>query len=222
MRTAAVLPIKSFPNAKQRLRVALEPGGRCALATAMVQDVLAALAASRLDAVVVVTGEPVAAEAARRSGAQVVADPAEAGQSAGAERGIAAAVAGGAERVLLVPGDCPALDPAEIDALLASHEMGEQIVIVPDRHRTGTNALLLAPPDVIHPAFGPGSFARHAALGHAAGAAVAIDELPSLGHDVDTVDDLVAMRALLAANSRGAAHTRPVLDRLAPVLEAAG
>jgi 2-phospho-L-lactate guanylyltransferase len=222
VRTAAVLPIKSFPNAKQRLRDAVEPDDRRALATAMVTDVLATLDGARLDLVIVVTAEPVAAAVARELGAGVVHDAAEAGQSAAADAGIAAAVAGGAERVLLVPGDCPALMPSEIDALLDAHAGGRRVVIVPDRHRTGTNALLLSPPDVIRPAFGPGSFARHAALAHAAGATVEVAELPSLGHDVDTPGDLAALRALLAATGRGAARTREVLDRLAPRLEAAG
>ena len=77
---------------------------------------------------------------------------------AAALRGIDAALERGAERVLLVPGDCPALDPAEVSALLA-HDAG--VVIVPDRHGAGTNALLLTPPDVMAPAFGEGSFARH-------------------------------------------------------------
>ena len=58
----------------------------------------------------------------RRAGARVVHDPVEAGQSAAAARGIAAALERGAERVLLVPGDCPALDPAEVSALLARTE----------------------------------------------------------------------------------------------------
>ena len=82
----------------------------------------------------------------------------EAGQSAAVLLGIAAAVA---DRVLLVPGDCPSLDPGEVSALLARTE---PVVIVPDRHGQGTNALLLTPPDVMAPAFGEGSFARHAAL----------------------------------------------------------
>jgi 2-phospho-L-lactate guanylyltransferase len=222
VRTAAVLPVKTFPNAKQRLSAAVRPEDRRALATAMVSDVLATLGSARLDRVVVVTAEPVVAAVAAGIGARVVHDEAEAGQNAAAALGIAAAVADGAERVLLVPGDCPALTAADVDGLLGAHTGGPRVVIVPDRHRTGTNALLLCPADVIEPAFGPDSFARHAALGRAAGAAVEVAEVASLGHDVDTPADLAALRALLAARGRGAARTREVLDRLAPRLEAAG
>jgi 2-phospho-L-lactate guanylyltransferase len=208
MRTVAVLPVKSFGRAKQRLR----PAGvdRAELAAAMVGDVLEALGAVRgLDAVVVVSAQDLAG---RPAATEWVHDPLEVGQSSAAARGVRAAVARGAQRVLLVPGDCPALDPAEVDALLESAAPG--VVIVPDRHGSGTNALLLDPPAVMTPAFGPGSFARHAALAHAAGATVRVGRLPSLELDVDTPGDLAALRAALAAGHGAAPRTRALLERL--------
>jgi 2-phospho-L-lactate guanylyltransferase len=208
MRTAAILPVKSFGRAKQRLAGAVPDRPR--LAAAMLGDVLAALGrVPGLDDVVVVTAEPAAAGAAREAGAHVVHDPEEAGQSAAAARGVAAALGRGAARVLLVPGDCPALDPDEVGQLLTRPE---RAVIVPDRHGTGTNALLLAPPDVLAPAFGPGSFARHAARARAAGATVAVCPLPSLGLDVDTPGDLAALRAALAGRPGHALRTRALLE----------
>ena len=72
----------------------------------------------------------------------------EAGQSDAASRGVRAAVARGAERVLLVPGDCPSLDADEVTAVLRAFPSAG-VVIVPDRHGTGTNALLLDPPEYL-------------------------------------------------------------------------
>lgn len=210
MRTAAVLPIKSFSRAKSRLGDRIDRGE---LAAAMVGDVLGALAATRgLADVVVVTAEPLPGTA----GAIVVSDPEEAGQSAAAERGIEAAVDRGAERVLLVPGDCPALDPDELGRLLEDAADAPHVIVVPDRHGSGTNALLLSPPGVMAPAFGAGSMARHAARASAAGATVKVRELPSLGLDVDTREDLAALRAMLAARPDVAPRTRAVLARLVP------
>jgi 2-phospho-L-lactate/phosphoenolpyruvate guanylyltransferase len=207
VRTTAVLPVKSYARAKQRLGDAI--GERQELAAAMVADVLDALAAvPEIDHVVVVTAEPLAARAAEDAGAIVVDDPEEAGQSAAAARGIDAALVRGAERVLLVPGDCPTLDPREVAALL---ERRGGVVIVPDRHGSGTNALLLEPPQVMPPSFGAGSFARHAALAWAAGADVKVAELPSLGLDVDTPADLAALRVALETRPDTAARTRAVL-----------
>jgi 2-phospho-L-lactate/phosphoenolpyruvate guanylyltransferase len=217
VRTAAVLPVKSFAHAKQRLNEAIAGDDRRALAEAMVSDVLAALGAVReIDDVVVVTAEPLAAQAAERAGAAVIDDPEERGQSAAAARGIDAALERGAERALLVPGDCPAVDPGEVARLLARTPGEPSVVIVPDRHGSGTNALLITPPGAVAPSFGTGSFARHAALARAAGAAVTVCDLPSLGLDVDTPDDLGALRSALDARPAGAARTRAVLDRLVP------
>jgi len=215
--TVAVLPIKTFGRAKQRLGASLAAGERRELAEAMVGDVLAALAGvAGLDALVVVTAEPHAREAANAGGATVVHDPEEAGQSAAAARGVEAALAVGADRVLLVPGDCPALDPAEVTALLRAAGEPPHVTVVPDRHGTGTNALLLAPPGVMAPSFGPGSGARHIAAAQATGATLAVTDLPSLGLDVDTPDDLAALRDALATRPAGAERTRAALARLVP------
>ena len=215
MRTAAVLPVKSFGRAKQRLDAAVGQPDRGELAAAMLGDVLAALGAvAGLSDLVVVTAEPRAAAAARSAGAHVVDDPVEAGQSGAAARGVRAAVARGAHRVLLVPGDCPALDPGEVARLLDGFA-GAGLVIVPDRHGSGTNALRIAPPCAVEPSFGPGSLARHAALGAAAGVAVRVAQAPSLELDVDTPGDLAALRAALAALPAAAPRTRALLESLA-------
>jgi 2-phospho-L-lactate guanylyltransferase len=207
MRTVAILPVKSFGRAKQRLTGGFS--NRPELAAAMVADVLQALAqVPELDEVIVVTAQA----GATGEGVTVVHDPVEAGQSAAALRGIEAALERGAERVLLVPGDCPALDPHEVSALL-THREG--VVIVPDRHGQGTNALVLTPPDVMEPAFGEGSFARHAARARAAGAGLKVADVRSLGLDVDTPDDLAALRRALAAWPGGAMRTRAILEEAA-------
>ena len=175
-----------------------------------------------LDRVIVVTAEPLAAAAARDAAgprSSTIRD--EAGQSAAALLGVRAALEAGAERVLLVPGDCPALDPDEIAGLLARQGRAG-VVIVPDRHGAGTNALLLSPPDVIEPSFGPGSFARHAARAHAAGTMVRVAEVRSLGLDVDTPEDLRALREALAARPGAAPRTRELLARMLPAAAAAG
>src|SRR4051794_23889216 len=138
MHTLAVLPVKRFTAAKQRLAVGLEPWARELLAEAMVGDVLTALGRVRgLEGVVVVTDEPRAIAPARAAGAEVLPDRTEAGQSPAAVAGIERATELGAERVLLVPGDCPALDADEVDELLAPESDAPAVTIVPDRHGTG-------------------------------------------------------------------------------------
>ena len=216
MTTIAVLPIKRFGAAKQRLVQDLSEGTRRALTEAMITDVLIALRrARRVDDVLVVSGEHAAvALAAGYDAAAVIDDPDDAGHSAAAMRGVQAALERGATRVLLVPGDCPALDPVELDALLARPDRGPEVIVVPDRHGDGTNALLLTPPDVMRPAFGPGSRARHEHLAREAGAEVEAVPVASLGLDIDTLDDLEALRAALESRRGGASHTRGLLAQV--------
>jgi len=219
MRTLAVLPVKSFDAAKGRLRARLDPAARAALAEAMLGDVLAAVAqASQVDGVVVVTAEARAAAVARGTGAEILLDAHQAGQSPAAAIGIARAVAAGYDRVVLVPGDTPLLVPADLDGLCArAAAAGLGAAIVSDRHGTGTNALLLWPPDALAPSFGPDSLVRHVASAHTAGVVHAVERVAALEHDVDTPEDLAALATRLRASEPATAPlTRAALTRLEP------
>jgi 2-phospho-L-lactate/phosphoenolpyruvate guanylyltransferase len=224
MRTAAILPVKRLHRAKSRLGASVADPLRGDLARAMVGDVLVALSeTAAIERTIVVTGEPSVADAACYLGALVVRDTAEESQSAAVALGIEAAIVEGYERVLCVPGDCPALKPAELDSLLSrpgapdggnddgGPGSGPEVVIVPDRHGTGTNGLLLAPPDAIGPSFGPDSCERHRALARDAGAICRIERLGSLLLDIDTGADLAALRERLADAHTRAPRTRSVL-----------
>lgn len=217
MSTIAILPVKRFVNGKQRLAADLGNGTRRALVEAMVTDVLIALRrAEKIDATIVVTGEAAMEAIAHGYDASTVTDREDSGHSEAALLGIEEAVARGARRVLLVPGDCPALDPKELDALLTRAPAPRpEVVVIPDRHGTGTNGLVLTPPSVMPPAFGVGSFDRHVEAAKAAGAVLRVEELSSLVLDVDTVDDLAALREALGGGHGNAAHTRGMLNRLA-------
>lgn len=201
MRTLAILPVKSFPHAKQRLSSGLEPPLRRRLAETMLEDVLAALSATAVDEVIVVTAGEQPGALARRCGARVIADD-ERGHNEAARLGVNDAIRAGAERVILVPGDCPALDPSELDDLLARSAPERSLVIVPDRHGTGTNALLIRPPDAIAPAFGPGSCQRHVRLAKEAGVAHEVVRVPSLALDIDTPEDLAVLGEVTAPRRR--------------------
>jgi 2-phospho-L-lactate guanylyltransferase len=214
MATLAVLPIKNFTEAKQRLEAALRPGPRRALAEAMFSDVLTALRrAGAVDDILVVTSDHGAQQIAGGRGALVV-DDSEPGHNPAAQIGIQYALEHGYERVLLVPGDCPVLDPRELDTLIARPAPPPSALIVPDRHGTGTNALLLTPPDSLVPAFGPGSRERHVANAEAAGTASEVIEVASLELDIDTPEDLDVLQSTLGDLHGGAAHTRGMLAQM--------
>lgn len=220
MRATAIVPVKRFGEAKQRLLGMLDRPQRAAVVKAMLADVLAALGrAGNLERIVIVTGEGraerIALSAAQRMNTplEVLRDPADRGHSEAAVLGIIRARALGAEAVALLPGDCPLVDPGELDAAL--DRLGEGVVgVVPDRHGTGTNALLMAPADAIGPAFGPGSRDRHLSRAKRAGHAAELEELESLALDLDTPEDLLALSSLLADAPARAPKTAAELAKL--------
>ena len=211
MKATAVLPVKRFEAAKQRLAAGIDGERRRELAAAMVADVLEAIGEARtIERLIVVTGDPIAQELAANAGAEVVPDPEDAGHVQAAQAGIARAEAEGAGLVALLAGDCPLLDPRELDRLLTgvpTHYVG----IVPDRHGTGTNALLLSPPDAIVPAFGEGSRARHVEAARLAGIPFGIEELPSIELDLDTPGDVIALQRELERQPKRARRTAKAL-----------
>ncbi|HEX8959240.1 MAG TPA: NTP transferase domain-containing protein [Solirubrobacterales bacterium] len=237
MKAIAIVPVKRFSAAKRRLAGDIPDERREALVAAMLEDVLEAIGEARaVERTIVVSAEPRAAAAARAAGAEVLPDPDEAegaprkppdaatggvattdraevgsgGHSRAALAGIARAEADGASCVVLLPGDCPLLEPRELDRLLTGVP-GHYVAVVPDRHGTGTNALVLSPPSAIRPAFGEGSRARHVAAAREAGVPFAVEELASLALDLDTPADVVALTRELDAGQGRAGRTAKAL-----------
>ena len=100
----------------------------------------------------------------------------------------------------LLPGDCPLLDPRELDKMLTGVP-DRYVAVIPDRHGAGTNALVLGAAGRDRAALRRGQRARHVAAARAAGIPYGVEELASLGLDLDTPADIVA----LTRGSRSAA-----------------
>jgi 2-phospho-L-lactate guanylyltransferase len=208
---AGLVPVKRLGVGKSRLRPPFDPEKSAALAAAMLEDVLEALAGvPALGARAVVTSDPAVARVATGAGARVIEHPDD-GLSPAVDAGSAALAAAGATAVLVVLGDvagATARDLAELPAALAALG-GRGVVLAPSRDG-GTSALLRAPHDLIPSAFGAESAARHRALARAGGVPLRELALPSLAVDVDEVEDLDAFLALPGGGRR----TRALLARL--------
>jgi 2-phospho-L-lactate/phosphoenolpyruvate guanylyltransferase len=214
MSTFAILPMKTFDVAKSRLAPDVSAGARRALAEAMFSDVLTALRRTEaIDQILVVTNDRQGERIAGGNGASILADTGSS-HSEAATLGVNQAVRLGATRTLLVPGDCPLLDPGELNELLSYRVAAPSALIVPDRHGDGTNALLLTPPTALTPAFGDGSCQRHFELATAQGTTPEVVSVRSLALDIDTPADLAEMRETFAARRGGAAHTRGLMNQL--------
>ena len=128
----ALIPVKGFARSKQRLAPLLSPDERTALAVAMFQDVLHAVALTpRLDRMYVVTADPEARRMATDLGAAVILEHAPRNESASVDFGAARCATMGARSVLVLPADLPLLAAADVATVLDAAPQGPGLVIVP-------------------------------------------------------------------------------------------
>lgn len=190
-RLAVIVPMKPFDLAKQRLRPAVNDGERVALARAMLVHVLSTVTASGAgDLRVLVSADPDVLALAPEHGFTSLIEE-TAGYNDAVRQAILWSQIQGATAALILPADLPQLAPSDVRDLasLAGHAP-RAVVIAPDAAETGTNALLLRPPDLFQPSFGPGSFCRHLELACALGINAVIHRHNHLARDVDLPSDL--------------------------------
>jgi 2-phospho-L-lactate guanylyltransferase len=209
MNVVALIPVKSFRNAKQRLGSLLSADARELLAEAMFRDVLTQTRlASGLARTCVVTGDDRVARIAQQTGAEVIREDAECGETSAVDFARNRLKNAGSEAVLIIPADMPLVRARDIEQVLAQAPANEAVpfgLLVPSHDRLGTNALLLAPPDLLQLRFGYDSFNFHLAQ-------LTANRLPrrfivnqNIALDIDEPADL---RRWLAIDSAGGESTR--------------
>lgn len=198
IRTAAIVPVGTLEGAKSRLGETLDAEERQDLAERLLARTLAAaLAVPSLVDVLVVSPDRGVLRRAADLGARTLRQR-SGGLNEGLREAREDAVAGGAAAVLVLPIDLAFVSPANIEAVLEpilAESDTPVVVVVGDRHGTGTNALALRPAGVIDFAFGPDSRAAHRAAAARAGARCVEPDSP-LAFDIDTPADLVLAETL--------------------------
>jgi 2-phospho-L-lactate guanylyltransferase len=215
----AVVPIKELDRAKERLAPAQPPERRRALMLAMLEDVLAALAATPgLGGLAVVTVDAAARRLAARYGARIIEMGARDGHSGAVAAAARLLVVEGCPGMLTVPGDIPLVTPAEIAQLVAAHRPAPAFTIAPSRDERGSNAIICSPPDAVPLRFGEDSFFPHLQAAEKCGIRPTVLRLSGIALDVDTPEDLAALtlvpsatraHALLELQERAAAIGDP-------------
>ncbi|HSE87663.1 MAG TPA: 2-phospho-L-lactate guanylyltransferase [Candidatus Binatia bacterium] len=194
MKVSALIPVKGFNNAKQRLSPLLHAAHRKLLAEIMFRDVLRQVVkVAGLLETFVVTGNDEVAEIANSLGAQVIREKAERGETDAVDFARLELKQSGREAVLIIPGDLPLVRSADIEEVLAQVPEGASApfaLLVPSHDRMGTNALLLAPPDIIKLRFGYDSFSYHVSQVSAQGLPLRFIENERIGLDIDEPTDL--------------------------------
>ena len=190
-----LVPIKNLAAAKQRLSSILSPEERVALAEAMCEDVLEALARWQgRPAVAVVTSDAFARELAARFNFEVIPDGLNSGETSAIEMATALCRERGAKSTLVIPADIPLLDSSELQKILDWAPSGGT-VLVPDAAGRGTNAAWRAPCDLFPLRFGNDSFLPHLAAAKATGLPCVVLHLRGIARDVDRPEDLLDLAA---------------------------
>jgi 2-phospho-L-lactate guanylyltransferase len=200
----AVLPLKDFMNAKQRLSGILAPHERRALFQAMVEDVLAALNKSEAIARIIIVSDDPAADmlAARYDAIMLRETPGEkAGLNAAVQRAADYVIDKGGETMLVIHGDLPLVDPQELQELCAKHRK-PGITIAPDRNSQGTNVMLCSPPNVIAFQYGLHSCQLHLQQAERAGVSAQVLPSQSMALDIDSPADLLYLLNVLNESSQ--------------------
>lgn len=202
----AVVPLKGFSRAKQRLSAMLDAPERAGLMLAMARDVLSTLGACRhIAGTVVVSRAEDACALAEELGADVLHESSNVDLSGAVQEGCAYVERNhGAASAFIVHGDVPLIECADIDALLNGHA-GLTLVSAGDGE--GTNCIVVTPPTGFAFHFGRSSFERHQRAARELGITARLTANLHIGLDIDTPDDL---RALIG--HKGAPHTRTFLD----------
>lgn len=188
----AIVPIKPLNRAKSRLAAVLSPKQREQLAIAMLRHNLAVLTNTpSLHGVMVISRDTKALAIAREiKGVQTLQESGTPQLNSALQRASRMLMSMGAAASLVLPADVPLVSRADLEAMLELGRTPNTVVIAPDRHADGTNAIFTRPPDLIPYSFGVGSFQSHLQYSGKAGMTVHIYESERLGLDVDTPDDL--------------------------------
>lgn len=188
MTVRVIVPHRGLDAAKSRLSPVLSVDERAELAAHLLRRVLR-IANQAVPDVVVISPSATLADLIRPLGARLLVQRGM-GLNEGLEQARTAALAEGIERLVVLHGDLPELETADLLALVGAVEAGRAVAIAPDRARSGTNGLGLWPAGAIPFRFGPDSFARHRAEAAAARLPVIVVDRPGLAFDLDTPDDL--------------------------------
>lgn len=187
----AIVPVKPLGRGKSRLSSVLSQQERADLNRRLLAHTVDTLRElPEIEQVLVVSRDPAALALARDHGARTVQENGAPHLNVALARATVLAKNYITRGILIVPADLPLITPEDVRAMLDKAKYPPVVVVAPDRHQQGTNALLVCPAGLIEYEFGPGSFQRHCALAHQAGARLEICELPSLALDVDFPEDL--------------------------------
>ncbi|MCX6067404.1 MAG: 2-phospho-L-lactate guanylyltransferase [Chloroflexi bacterium] len=190
----AIVPVKPLRLGKSRLSGVLSDEERAVLNRMFLEKTLDVLRNTPAVAqTLVVSRDSAALAIARAFGARTVLEDGTPNLNSALTRATMLARNYATRGVLVLPADLPKLTKDDLLEFFDHIQKAPCVVITPDRHQNGTNALLMAPGGLIKYDFGPGSFLRHCNHAIAASAHLEIVHNQHIELDLDTPADLALL-----------------------------
>ena len=191
MKTCAIIPVKTFSEAKTRLN--LSKTQKEEICKAMLEEVLGTVSKSQLiNKIILVSKDEAVFKLGRQFNSIEIFDD---------ESGVNHAVYLADQYILdnkydcsvIFPQDIPAMSSSDIDDLIGFCKSENSVIVVPSRQLNGTNALVRCPTNIMETQYDRGSyvFQLHAAKARSQNVSVALIRRIML--DIDDEHDLTFM-----------------------------
>lgn len=162
MITWAILPVKRYSVGKSRLQHLFSEAELAELNRQLFESTFTKLKEiPGIDKILVVSREEHALQWSRNHGGTALLEDDPSTLNAAITKAQRYVCDAGGGRIMVLPSDLPLMTLKDLYTLICLAEGKRQLVIIPDHHQSGTNALIMSDPDLIRPRFGSGSFRKH-------------------------------------------------------------
>ena len=191
MKTLAIIPVKTFSQAKTRLT--LSKIQKELLCKIMLEEVLRTISKSKsIDNIAIVSKDEDAMKLSKQFGALQIYDN---------DQGVNTAISLADEYLsdkrydcsVIFPQDIPIMEPSDIDNLLSFLKSSISVIVVPSLQFNGTNALVRCPADIMETQYDRGSYSYQLRASRTVTQNVSVAFIRRIMLDIDDNSDLQYM-----------------------------
>ena len=162
MTTWAVLPVKPLPVGKSRLHACLSPREVYRLNRELLKTTFWRLKnCALIDKILVISRDDEVMALTKEWGGIALAEASPSSLNLAVNQAFGYIQKQGSGSVLVIPADLPQMGSNDLEEVIRLGSDQNFLVIVPDLHQSGTNALFMSQPGLIKPMFGRRSYQKH-------------------------------------------------------------
>ena len=187
----AIVPVKEISSSKSRLSTVLPDIDREKLVIDLFIRTLSVLqAVNSIQKTIVISRDSDMLDLATKSEALAIRENDNSDLNSAIQQATFDAISFGSTGILVLPADLPLLSVDDVNNMTDYEKLDKILMIVPDRHGIGTNALFVKPPGFLKYQFGVNSFVSHKREAQRMKAELFINHYPNVEFDIDSPDDL--------------------------------